>query len=239
MTALVQLGPVLVPLAAAAPTYQWQFDVALINLPILLAGLELTIVITLLVMAISLPLGLTVALARMAPVRPIRVLAYIFTEFFRTTPLLVQIIWFYFVIPLYSPLKIDAFWSGVVALSLNVTAFLAEIFRGSIVSIDQGQWDAALSTGMTTGAAYRRVIIPQAARRCVPIVATVYTSLFKDSSLLSAIGVQELMYQAQGAALATYRPLEIFTVAALIYIVLTYPQSVVAEWLFQRLRVVE
>ncbi len=227
------------PMLAAPASYQWQFDVVWAYLPVLLAGLLVTIALTLLVMAVSLPLGLALAVARLSHFRPLSAVAYAYTEFFRTTPLLVLLIWVYFVIPLYSPLKMDAFWTGVVALGLNVTAFLGEIFRGALISINRGQWDAAYSTGMTTATAYRRIIIPQAVRRSIPVVATVYTSLFKDSSLLSAIGVQELMFQAQEAALFSYRPLEIFTVAAGIYVLLTYPQSVIAEWLFQRLRVVE
>jgi polar amino acid transport system permease protein len=219
--------------------YDWDFSVAWASLPLLLQGLGVTIAVTLLVMALSLPLSLIVALARLSPARVVSGVAYCYTEFFRTTPVLVQITWFYFALPLYSPIKFGAFAAGVIALTLNVTAFLAEVFRGAIVSVSRGQWDAALSTGMTTAQAYRRVVIPQAARRAIPIVATIYTGLFKDTSLVAAIGVQDLMYQAQGAALATYRPLEILTLAAVLYVLLTYPQSVVAELLYRRLRVEE
>jgi polar amino acid transport system permease protein len=190
-------------------------------------------------MLLSLPVGFLVALARRSSFGPLRWISYGYTELFRTTPALVQIVFFFFVLPIYFGITTEAFVAGVIALTLNVGAFVAEIFRGSISSIGQGQWDAALSTGMTHRATMVRIIVPQAVRRAIPLLAYVWVSLFKDTSLLAAIGVRELTYQARALASETYRPIEILSAAAIIYFVIAYPQSVLVNWLFERFRVRE
>ena len=133
----------------------------------------------------------------------------------------------------------EAIVAGVVALTFNVGAFVAEIFRGSIASIAPGQWDAALSTGMTHHAAMRRIIVPQAARRAVPLLAFIWVGLFKDTSLIAAIGIREMAFEARVLASDTFRPIEILSLAAVIYFVLTYPQSLFVNWLFEKFRVEE
>jgi len=208
-------------------------------MPQLLQGVKITIALTLVVMAISLPSGLLVALARLVPVKVVNALAYIYTELMRTTPLLVVITWFYVVVPLAFKIQMDIFLMGVTALSLNVTAFIAEIFRGSILSIDRGQREAAVSTGMTEWDAMRRIVLPQAFRRAIPLLAATFISLFKDTSLVAVLGVHDLMFEARGLAVDTYRPMEVLTAAAVLYFLLTYPQSLVVNRLFERFRVVE
>jgi His/Glu/Gln/Arg/opine family amino acid ABC transporter permease subunit len=226
-------------LAMVAPSYQFDFSAVLAAIPTLLEGLRITVILTVVVMAISLPLGLLVAFARLAPFRPLNALAYGYTELFRTTPLLVQLVWFYYVLPITFDIHTDAIATGILALTLNVTAFVAEVFRGGILSIDRGQREAAISTGMTERDAMRRIILPQAAVRSIPLLAAIWISLFKDTSLVAVIGVRDLMFDARSLAIDTFRPMETLTVAAIIYFLLTYPQSVLVNRLFERFRVIE
>lgn len=220
-------------------SYQFDFSVIGPILPNMLHGLTLSIALTVVVMLLSLPLGILVTLMRLVRVKPLNVIAYVYIEILRTTPLLVVVIWFYFVPRITYQIALPAFTTAILAYTLNLSAFLAEVFRGSIQSIDPGQREAALSTGMTPQAAMRRIILPQAAMRSVPIVASYWVSLFKDTSLVAVIGVQDLMYVARAEAVITYRPLEIFTVAALLYFFLTYPQSLLVNRVFERFRVIE
>lgn len=222
-------------------TFAYTLDLGAVKdaLPVLLRGVELTVVLSVVVMAISLVFGFAVALLRLSRLRVLRVPAYLYTELFRTTPVLVQIVWFFFVLPTTFHVSMSTFWLGAIALSLNVSSFLAEIYRGGILSIDRGQREAALATGMTERAALRRIVGPQALRRSLPLIIATWIGLFKDTSLVAVIGIHELMYQAKDLALTNYRPVETFTVAALIYFALTYPQSLVANWAFERYRVIE
>jgi His/Glu/Gln/Arg/opine family amino acid ABC transporter permease subunit len=219
--------------------YTWRFDVVFEHLPFLLQGLGWTCAATVLAMMVGLVVGLIVALMRLSPWRLLRLPANVFTEVFRTTPLLMQIVWVFTVLPLTTGIMLTPFFSGLVALGLNVAAFMAEIYRAGITSVGLGQTQAALALGMTRPQAMRRIILPQAIRRVIPPTASMWVALFKDTSLLAAIGVTEMMYQARYLAADTFRPLEIFTVTALIYLLLTYPQSLFVNGLFKKLQVRE
>jgi polar amino acid transport system permease protein len=219
--------------------YQWRFDVAWENLPLLLSGLGMTCLLTVLAMAIGITGGLVLALMRLAPLRALRWPAYAFTELFRTTPLLVQVVWVFSVLPLTIGITLSPFFSGLVALGLNVAAFMSEIFRAGITSLSVGQFHAGYALGMTRMQCLRRIVLPQAALRTVPPMAGMWVALFKDTSILAAIGVAEMMTQARVIAADTYRPLEIYTLVAVVYFVLTWPQSIGAQYLFERFRTKE
>ena len=216
--------------------YQWHFDVVWENLPIMLSGIWLTILLSILSMIAGAILGMVIALARLSPLVWLRGLAYCYTELFRTTPLLVQIVWVYYVLPLLTGITLSPFYSGLVAFGLNIAAFMAEIYRAGITSVGRGQSEASLALGMTNSQVMRRILIPQALTRMIPPIGTMWISLFKDTSLVSAIGVTELMYQARFLAVDTYRPVEIFTVCALIYFIITFPQSIGVNWLYHKYR---
>lgn len=217
--------------------YQWHFDVVWENLPLLLTGLEKTIVLTVISMALGLVLGLAVALCRVRFTwsRP-PIVTYV--EIFRTTPILVQLIWIYDVLPGVG-LQFDPFWSAVVALTLNLGAYLSEIFRAGLLSISKGQTYAGLALGMTRAQVARVVVLPQAVRRVIPPLASMWVGLFKDTSLASAIAVAELSYQANTLAVRTYRPVEILTAVAVIYFLVTYPQARIAAKLSTSMHVRE
>lgn len=221
------------------PSYKWDFSVVWAALPELADGLRITVELTVVIMLVSLPLGLLIAFARLAPFRALNAVAYVYTELFRTIPLLVLVIWFYFVPGVSFGIQSPVEATAVAAFSLNMSAFLAEVFRGSILSVDRGQREAALTTGMTEVQTMRRIVLPQAVRRAIPLIAALWISLFKDTSLVATIGVHELTYQARALAVITYRPIETLTAAAVIYFIVTYPQSLIVNHLFERLRVVE
>lgn len=216
--------------------YQWHFDVVWEDLPTLLGGLWLTIILAFGSMILGGAFGILVALARLSRRRPLSLLAYGYTELFRTTPFLIQIVWIFYALPLVTGVALSPFVSGLVAFGLNTAAYMAEIYRAGITSIPAGQSHASRALGMTERDVMRRIILPQAVRKMVPAIGTVWVSLFKDTSLLSAIGVTELMFRARTLAVDTYRPVEILTVTALIYFVLTLPQSIAVNWLYEKTR---
>ena len=219
-------------------SYQWHWEVLWESLPLLLEGVRITVAASVITMIASLILGLAVALARVAG-GPLGVLAYVYIEFFRNSPQLMVVVWVFTVLPLVTGITLSPLASGIVALTLNVAAFIAEVYRAGITSIPAGQTQAALALGMTRGQLYRRILLPQAVARVIPPLGTYWVSLFKDTSLLAVIGVAELMYQGRLVSADTYRPLEILTGVALIYYVLAYPQSLAVNLLFRRFRVQE
>jgi His/Glu/Gln/Arg/opine family amino acid ABC transporter permease subunit len=142
--------------------YQWRFDVAVRYLPFLLEGVKMTVLITLISMGIGIVIGLVVALIRLSKLRGVYHVATLYVDFFRSTPVLVQLIWIYYCLPIITGRSFSAFASGAIALSLYAGSFLAEIFRAGILSISKGQTEAALALGMTPSQTLRRIIVPQA-----------------------------------------------------------------------------
>ena len=219
-------------------SYEWHWEVLWQSLPILLEGVRITVLASLITMIAALVLGLVVALARISG-GPLGALAYAYVEFFRNSPQLMVVVWVFTALPLLTGITLSPLLSGVVALTLNVAAFIAEVYRAGITSIPVGQAQAALALGMTRSQLYRRVLLPQAVARVIPPLGSYWVSLFKDTSLLAVIGVAELMYQGRLVATDTYRPLEILTGVAIIYYVLAYPQALAVNFLYRRFHVQE
>ncbi len=179
--------------------------------------------------------GIVAGQMRMSKTVAVRLPATAYIDFFRTTPLLVQVVFFFFLLPIYLPgLRPDAFTAGFVALSLNYGAFFAEVFRAGVTSLGRAQPEAALALGMTRLQAARRVIYPQALRRMLPPIGSMFVSLLKDTSLVAVLGVPELMNTAQNVGAVTFRNLEVLLVVASIYFVMTYPIALWANWLHRR-----
>jgi polar amino acid transport system permease protein len=217
--------------------YEWHFDVVAEELDFLLGGLGWTVGLSLLSMVASLALGLVICLARLSPLPPLRAIASAYTDFLRGTPLLVQLLWIYYSLPILTGITFSPFTSAIIALTLNLSAFVSEVYRAGIQSIGRGQREAALALGMSNWQALRRVILPQSIRRVLPPLGSIWVSLFKDTALVSVIAVPELMYRGKVLSIETYRPLEIYTAVALIYFLVTYPQARGVDWLFERARV--
>jgi cystine transport system permease protein len=194
-------------------------QLALNSAPFLLKGALYTIVLSLGGMFFGLLLGFALALMRLSALRVLSWTSRIYVSFFRGTPLLVQLFMIYYGLPQLG-IQLDPLPAALVGFSLNMAAYVCEILRAAIGSIDRGQWEAAASIGMTRGQTLRRAILPQAARTALPPLGNSFISLVKDTALAATIQVPELFRQAQ---LITARTFEIFTMylaAALIYWVL-------------------
>jgi polar amino acid transport system permease protein len=155
----------------------------------------------------------------------------IYVEVFRAIPLLVLLLWIYYGLPVLFGIKLGVFAAGVIALSLSDAAFEAEIFRGGIQSIAKGQSEAAQSLGLSNWQSMRLIILPQALRRVLPALGNQFVYVLKMSSLVSVIGYQELTRRANELTLAEYRPLEIYTLLVIEYLILI----LIASWLVRRL----
>jgi His/Glu/Gln/Arg/opine family amino acid ABC transporter permease subunit len=184
---------------------------------------------------LCLPLGLALALARVQSNRFLSSPAAIYIEVMRGTPLLVQILFVYFVLPSVG-VNLPAYASGILALTLNASAYVSETIRAGILSIDAGQMEAARALGMSYRQAMRRVILPQTFRRVVPPLTNEGIALLKDSSLVSVIGLTELARTGQELASRYAAPLTIWPLVALLYLALTFPLTRVAEYLERRWR---
>ena len=162
-----------------------------------------------------------------------------FVEFFRNLPLILVVYWAFYVMPVLLHIEFSAFTTGLVALCLNVSAYNAETFRAGINSIRKGQMEAAVAIGMSRWQAMRQVIVPQAWRRVLPVLASTWVSLFKDTSLVSVIAVGELAHVALQIRSSTFRVLEMLTAMAVIYWLMGYPQAKLVDWIQKKFEVKE
>src|ERR1051325_6101628 len=156
-------------------------------------------------MAIALPGGLLLASLRLSRIAPLQRATTMFVEFFRATPLILQIYWVFYVLPSAFDIRLSEYATALVGLSLNVSAFHSETFRAGIQSIRQGQWNAGLALGMTREQVFVKIVLPQAIMRILPALASTWVSLFKDTSLVSIIAVADLSYVALKMRADTYR----------------------------------
>lgn len=200
-----------------------EFDLSLVtdSLPLLLQGALVTLEITALAVGLGLVFGLVAALAQLSKFAPLRLTAKVYVDFIRGTPLLVQIFIIYFARPVVIGHRIDPFFAAVAACSINSGAYVAEIFRAGIQSIDIGQMRAGLSLGMNWTMTMRYIILPQAFKRIIPPLGNEFIAMLKDSSLVSVIGFEELTRSGQLIIAETYGSLEIWSAVAIIYLVMT------------------
>ena len=205
------------------------------NLMFLLDGLYYTIALSVTAIAISVLLGLLVALPGLARQRPPRVINRVYVELVRAVPILVLILWVYYGLPQVADISISVFWAGVLALAISDSAFQAEIFRAGIQSIDRGQHEAAHSISLSYVDKMRFVILPQAIKRILPALGNQLVYMLKMSSLVSVIGMEELTRRANELVVTEYRPLEIYTVLVIEYLVLILVVSGGVRWLEARM----
>jgi polar amino acid transport system permease protein len=203
--------------------HRWDFASVLDNYQALLTGAAGTLRLFALCLVLGLGLGLVVGLARSARSAWIRLPTGAFVEFFRNTPVLVQILWFYFALPILLPFEIGKLAAAALGIALNSAAFSGEIFRGGIQSIEPGQWDGARALGMTRGQAMRRVILPQAVRRMLPALTNRAIEIFKMTTLASAIAYVELLQQGRLIASLNFNPIEAYTTVAILFFLCLWP----------------
>jgi polar amino acid transport system permease protein len=205
------------------------------NLKFLIDGLYYTLALSVTAILISIIVGLIVALPGLARQRPPRVINRVYVELVRAVPILVLILWVYYGLPQVADISISVFWAGVLALAISDSAFQAEIFRAGIQSIDRGQHEAAHSISLSYVDKMRFVILPQAIKRILPALGNQLVYMLKMSSLVSVIGMEELTRRANELVVTEYRPLEIYTVLVLEYLVVILLLSGAVRWFENRL----
>ena len=212
----------------------FNFDLVVNSFPLLLVGAGVTIKITALSVALGVIIGLFVGIARISRIKILRVLSAVYVDFFRGTPLLVQIFLVYFALPVITGQRVDPFVAAIGSCGINSGAYVAEIFRAGIQSIDKGQMEAGRSLGMTWVQTMRYIIVPQAFKRVIPPLGNEFIALLKDSSLVSVIGFEELTRRGQLIIAKTYGSLEIWLSVAVIYLAMTLTISRFVAYLERR-----
>lgn len=216
--------------------YTWDFYTVLLSFDLLLAGVWQTFLYTVGSIAIGSVVGLLACFARLSRFLPLRVLARSYQELFRCTPLLVQILWAYYALPMLLGFTISNSTAGLLMLSLYVGSFYAEIFRGGILAVDKGQTEAAQAVGMSGAQAMRHIVLPQAFKKMLPAFINQSVIQVKNTSLLYAISVAELTYMTAIVNSETYRPLEAYTLTALLYFAMLFPLTQIADHFERRMR---
>lgn len=213
---------------------EFDFSIVTDTFPLLLQGAGLTLQITALSVGLGLIFGLIMGMAELSKNPIFRIPAKIYVDFIRGTPLLIQIFIIYFALPTILGTRIDPFIAAVAACSMNSTAYIAEIFRAGIQSISQGQLRAGLSLGMTHAQTMRYIILPQAIKRIIPPLGNEFIAMLKDSSLVSVIGFEELTRSGQLVIAETYATLEIWSIVALLYLIMTLTIAQLVRFLEKR-----
>ncbi|MEE9333288.1 MAG: amino acid ABC transporter permease [Granulosicoccaceae bacterium] len=203
--------------------HSWDFATVLQNWPALWVGIKGTVLIFLVTVVLGLVGGLVIGIMRYSRSPHLRWPARVFVEVFRNTPVLVQIIWFYYAFPILSGVEVNPFLAAVLGISFNTMAFSAEIYRAGIQSIDPGQWEAGKAIGMAYGQTLRRIILPVAIKRVLPALTNRGIEVFKMSTLASVVAYVETLNQAKLIADLNFNPIESYTAVAIIFFLILYP----------------
>jgi His/Glu/Gln/Arg/opine family amino acid ABC transporter permease subunit len=215
---------------ATGSSFRLRGDVLRAAVPLLVRGAGITLLLTCLALLFGIPLGLLIALGRLSGIRLLSLLLTVYVEVLRGTPLLMQVFVIYFVLPA-AGVQVPQFAAGVIALSLNAAAYISEIFRAGIESIDRGQMEAARSLGMDYRCAMRWVILPQTLRRVLPPLTNEAVALLKDTSIVSIISITELSRAGREQASNSGAPVTIVVAVAALYLVMTLPLTQLVRWL--------
>jgi polar amino acid transport system permease protein len=240
MKRLFIITPLFLLLSGCSETWGWYVvnpntTNGMTNLKFMMSGAYYTLLLSVTAISISIIVGLLVALPGLSEKRGWRAFNRSYVEVVRAVPILVLILWVYYGLPTLTGLTLSVFWAGVLALALSDSAFQAEIFRAGIQSIDKGQYEAAQSVSLNYWDTMRYVILPQAIRRILPALGNQLVYMLKMSSLESVIGMQELTRKANELVVSEYRPLEIYTILVLEYLVLILIVSAGVRWLERRM----
>lgn len=210
--------------------YAWQI------LPYLLRGLLVTFEATVLGSVLAYVLGLVFAMIRQARIPVLSQFVWLLVEFVRSTPLLVQLYFIYFVFPVAFGITLGSLMTGVLGLGLHYATYTSEVYRAGIDAVPRGQWEAATALSLPRGRVWTAVILPQAIPRVLPALGNYMISMLKETPLLLSIGVLDLVGQAQAQGSEAYRYVEPYTLAGLFFLVLSYPASVLVRRLERRVR---
>jgi polar amino acid transport system permease protein len=212
----------------------YTFDFNSITFAPLLRGLVVSLELTVAANIIGVIAGFGLALLLMSPYRLLRMPFMLFVEFFRCTPAIVQIVWIFYCVPMLFDVFLDPITMGVLALGLNLTAFNAEAYRASIQAVPSEQIDAGIALGLNPWQRILHIVFPTAFRASVPVLLTNGIVIFQQSALVAIVAIADLMYEAKSLATETYRPIETFTVVALIYFAVSFPVTQIVGFLERR-----
>jgi polar amino acid transport system permease protein len=212
----------------------YSFDFQSISFAPLWKGLMVTLELTAAANIIGIVGGFLLALLIMSPIAVIRLPAMLFVEFFRCTPAIVQIVWFFYCVPMLFNVFLGSMTMGILALGFNLMAFNAEAYRASIQAVPREQIDAGIALGLNPFQRILYIVLPTAFRASIPVLLTNGIGIFQQSALVAIVAVQDLMYQGKTLATETYRPIETFTVVALIYFAVSFPVTQIVGYLERR-----
>lgn len=212
--------------------FDWSFFESIV--PQMLDGLLTTLEITVIVIVLSMVLAVPLAVARMTKIEVIRWVAQGYIEVFRCTPLLVQLFWIFYALPVLLGITLPGFLSAVIALTANLTAFMAEAYRSGFQAVPVEQVEAGQMLRLSRVQQLRYIIVPQALKQQIPVILSLNISLFKDTALVATIAVPDLMFTANTLSAQSYKSLEVFTLAALIYFAIAFPASLITSHIERR-----
>ena len=207
------------------------------SIPVLMEGLKMTLIIASSSLVFAMLIGLLVSLLRLSGNKVLDVIARGYIDIIRGTPLIIQAFFLYFGVPDLLNIRIGNLTAGIIIMSLNAGAYMSEVFRGGILSVDKGQTEAARSLGLSEGKTMRKVILPQAVKNMVPAFINQMIISLKDTSLLSVIGLGELTQRGQIVVAATYNSFEVYFIVGVMYFILIKLISLLGEVVERRLRV--
>jgi len=214
--------------------YSWDFSLVPNYLNFWLKGLGVTLAYSVGTILGGMIIGVVCGMLLLARTKWVTLPVHYYVEIFRCTPLLVQIVWFYFALPIVLQIELPDWFAAGLGLTLYMGAFATEIFRGGIISIDKGQWQASRALGMTWPELMRHIILPQAIKRMTPPFVNQSIIQLKNTSLLYVVAIPDLMYTGSIIVSDTFRPLEVYTVVAVSYFVILYPLTLYAARLEAR-----
>jgi len=214
--------------------YKWDFGAVTAYLNLWIKGLGVTLGYSIGTVLGGLIIGVACGMLLLYRRKWVTLPVHYYVEIFRCTPLLVQIVWFYYALPIVLAIELPAWLAAGLGLTLYMGAFCTEIFRAGVMSIGRGQWQAGRALGMTYAQLMRRIVLPQGVRRMVPPLVNQSITQLKNTALLYVVAVPDLMYTSSIITAETYRPLEVYTSAAAIYFIMLYPLTLFAKRLEAR-----
>src|SRR5262245_6335266 len=215
--------------------YQFRWDTVWGSFDFLMAGLQMTLIVSGITLVLAMVAGLIIALLDMSKFTPARWLGVTFGEIIRNTPILVQLLWVYYVLPIVFGVRIEALVALIVGLALYQAAFISEVYRSGIQSVPVGHREAAQVLGLSPVQSFRRIVLPQAIKMTLPPLASNFVQLIKFSSLGAVISVSEITRRGMELSSSTFRPLEIFTFIALVYFFICWPFAMAIRFWERRL----
>ena len=210
--------------------YQFRWDTVFGSFDFLMSGLQMTLVISAVTLVLAMIMGLIIALMDMSRFAPLRWIGISIGEVIRNTPILVQLLWAYYVLPIVFGVRIESLTALIFGLSLYQAAFISEVYRSGIQGVPKGHREAAQVLGLTPVQSFLRIVMPQAIRMTLPPLASNFVQLIKFSSLGAVISVSEITRRGMELSATNFRPLETFTFIAVVYFLICWPLAMAIRW---------